>query len=204
MKKLFFLSLIILFSLSSYVWATPVYFETDLSKSSVDLGGTTSSSFGFFGSGTLTATLAPSLEDTTFTLDDGQTQSFDFFEFDVDAWGFAGGDFTVEATLAFATPEGTEVTGNGSGVWGTAFGVVSGGFLTWTNLPSTFTLLDGNELTVAFDEGVDLFSGSSVMIQATVTNNGGAPAPVPEPATMLLLGSGLTGLALYRRKQKKS
>jgi len=202
MKKLFFLLSVFLFSLSSYVWATPVYFATDLSNSSVSLGGTTSSSW-FLGSGTLDATLASSLETTTFTLNDGQSQSFDFFEFDVDAWGIVGGDFTVEATLAFSSPDGADVTGGGSGVWGSAFGLVSGGFLTWVDMPRTFTLLDGNELTISFDEGIYVSPGSSVMIQATVTNNGEAPAPVPEPATMLLLGSGLTGLALYRRKKSK-
>jgi hypothetical protein len=64
---------------------------------------------------------------------------------------------------------------------------------------------DGDEgtLLLGLSEPIDGLQGAIAGIKGEVRINANAVAPVPEPATMLLFGTGLAGLAGFSFKRKK-
>ena len=177
--------------------ATPIIsFDVDAAASSVRLSDVQ----GVCVACSVTTALAPGLESVAFSLAPGESRTFDFFTISLGG-PFAAFTADVTAALAFDTPSGVSVTGEGAGAFATLFGKLIAGKLEWTDLPETIALPDGRAFAVGFSDLLALEYGHALTVTATVTAEW--VMSVPEPGTLALVGTGILALIASGRRTRR-
>ena len=108
--------------------------------------------------------------------------------------------FVVDGTAQFAFTQANDV--DGSGAYLTMKNIsTSEWVLDGTTLPWSGTIGAGSYMFKFWTDDLASMSGSNVHFSFVVGES--TSTPVPEPATMLLLASGLVGLVGLRKRFKK-
>jgi MYXO-CTERM domain-containing protein len=161
---------------------------------------------------TISYALVDGLDDTVFTLDDGESETFDFFEIWTDEKWLNCDDLddqSIEANLAFDLPPGATANVQGSTdgkIYVKGFLVIAYGKLEWDG-PVT-VVADDRVFTVSLSDeyfnagyfGLNPGQKYGATVQATITQTAAAPLPPAVVMGMALLG----GLFAARRRRRET
>ena len=206
MKKiLLFLCVILLFGVAGIANAIPSYHFEMGGESLIDTTGTEDP-------GLVMWSQVYNLDPIDFTLNEGDSISFLFARIGTHENWINDDDLdpsTITAHVDFDVPGITEEIEGETVGFACLFNFFQGWNLIWEDA-HTISLDGGGLFTLDLSDASFLsgfwfgpdgaFGNAWANVYATVTLDK-APNPVPEPATMLLLGSGLIGLATFGRKK---
>ncbi|UWR25806.1 PEP-CTERM sorting domain-containing protein [Sulfitobacter sp. S223] len=188
-------------------------FSLDLAASSVTIGD--SSCWPGCGvSANINTSLANSGTNLDFSFDslNDSLSVPNLIEWVIDGTGL--GVFAMALDLVFTAPDAQTSSSNGVGAIATFWGVLSAGYIEWSNPAAPVTFNDGSELQVSLHEGVyaslDPYNwGGPGIVRTGLTftptslSSLNTPSPVPLPAALpalLVMGLGALGLGWRRRK----
>ncbi len=186
--------------MASFAYAVPTFYQVS--------GGSVDGNFSDPGL-VINVSLAPGLNATSFTLNDGGSQTFDFFDIWTDETTVNSDDLvtkSISATLDFSDPL-TGATVNGITFGGSIlFGLSQWGQVEW-NGPTTVTVDDRVFSLALSDEtfnagflGLSDGNACGATVEATITQVSSQPVPdLGDTAT--LLSTGLLSLGLLLRKK---
>jgi hypothetical protein len=128
----------------------------------------------------------------------------------------AGGEYTLFANVAASyfpldssinnlAAGAITVTLDGKTIDSVNFGEIARNTIEYATISASFVAAASGNLDIKFFRpyGIDVSSPINYLDNVSLTLTSGTGAPVPEPATIFLLGIGLVGLAGYSRKKFK-
>lgn len=117
----------------------------------------------------------------------------------------SGATFTLNVTFTLPGDTAPKPAVYNATITGTINSGASGASVVWSNTTLNFTSAGAGAFTLTLENSTPINSPASPdasRIRGTITYN--AAAAIPEPLTLLTLGSGLAGLAALGRRRKKA